>query len=138
MDECLGRKALSEALRAAGHEVILHHERFPAGSDDVDWLTALHTHRKEWIVLTKDEQIRKNPLERRAYLAAGVRVFALTSANLSSAQQAGAFRRALGRMIRLAQQAGPYIARVTASGDTKIIDRPKPGRRKKHRFEQKK
>jgi hypothetical protein len=122
-------------LRGAGHEVILHHERFPSGADDVDWLTALHEHRLQWVVLTKDEQIRKNPLERRAYITSGVRVFALTAANLSSSQQASAFLKALRKIVRTAQQPGPYIARVTGSGNAKIIERPKPGGRKKHRME---
>lgn len=101
----------------------------------MEWLTALREHRTKWIVLTKDEQIRKNPLERRAYIKSGVRVFALTAANLSSAQQAKAFVNALRRILRIAQHAGPYIARVTATGNTKIIERPKPGRRKTHRME---
>ncbi len=130
IDECLGGKALSDALRAAGHVVVLHRDYFPAGADDVVWLTALYERRAEWIVLTKDKQIRKRPLEKRALMAAGLRVFALTAADLGTDAQVDAFLKGLRRIGRISRLPGPYIARVTASGDVKIVERPKPGQRK--------
>jgi hypothetical protein len=105
-----------EALRAqAGVEVILHHELFPAGTDDAAWLSALAS-RPDLVVLTKDTRIRRRTLERDALIAAKLRVFALSSGNLSGADQAAALVRALGRIRRLARQPGPFIARVTATG----------------------
>lgn len=131
----MGAKALPDALRAEGHTVVLHGDYFHQGISDVAWLTMLRAHRDEWIVLTKDDHIRKNPLEKQAYIESGLRVFALTNAGLSSDRQAAAFRTALRRIIRIAQLPGPYIAIVTASGIVKVIERPRPGRRKKHRTE---
>lgn len=130
IDECLGGKALAEALRAAGHVVILHRDRFPAGIDDVQWLSALHERRTDWIVLTKDKQIRKRPLEKLALMTAGLRVFALTAGDLGTDAQVDAFLRGLRRIARISRLQGPYIARVTASGDVKVVERPKAGRRK--------
>lgn len=130
IDECLGGKALSDALCAAGHVVVLHRDYFPAGADDVVWLTALHERRADWIVLTKDKQIRKRPLEKQALMAAGLRVFALTAADLGTDAQVDAFLKGLRRIGRISRLPGPYIARVTASGDVKIVERPKPGQRK--------
>lgn len=130
VDECLGGKALSHALRAAGHFVILHRDHFPAGADDVAWLSALRDRRSEWIVLTKDKQIRKRPLEKQALMAAGLRVFALTAGDLGTDAQVDAFMRGLRRIGRISRLPGPYIARVTAGGDVKIVERPKPGQRK--------
>ena len=55
--------------------------------------------------------------ERDAMEAAKLRVFALSAANLSGDQQAAAFIRALPKIRRLASnKAGPFIARVTATG----------------------
>jgi hypothetical protein len=119
---------------SAGHLVHLHSSVFAAGVDDTEWLSTLRPHRDSWIVLTKDKQIRTRPLERQAMMAAGLRVFALTSANHPSAEQAGIFVRALDKIRRIAKQPGPFIARVSASGHVKIIDKPKPGRRKRRRF----
>jgi hypothetical protein len=115
IDECLGRGAVPAALRAAGAVVLLHHELFPSGTDDEAWLSAL-VGRSDLVVLTKDSRIRRRVLERRALEAARLRVFVLSAGNLSGAQQAAAFVRALPKIRRLAQQPGPFIANVTATG----------------------
>ena len=115
VDECLGRYAVPDALKAAGARVVLHHELFPTGADDESWLRAL-AHRSDVIVLTKDSRIRRRLLERQALEKAKLRVFALSAGNLSGADQAAAFVRALPRIRRLSKQPGPFIARVTATG----------------------
>jgi hypothetical protein len=120
IDECLGRYAVPRALRAAGVEVILHHELFAAGIDDADWLRVLGR-RPELIVLTKDTRIRRRQLERVALETAKLRVFALSAGNLSGADQAAAFVRALPHIRRLVQHHGPFVARVTATGATELI-----------------
>jgi predicted nuclease of predicted toxin-antitoxin system len=104
-----------DGLRAAGVHVILHHELFPAGTDDEAWLRSLAGH-ADAVVLTKDSRIRKRALERQALTAARLRVFALSAGNLSGEDQAKAFVRALPKIRRLAQTPGPFIARVTATG----------------------
>ena len=134
IDECLGRKALPDALRAAGHDVVLHHEHFGPGADDVDWLTALFDQRETWVVVTKDKKIKKRPLEKQALMASGLRVFALTAGELTFDAQANAFVRGLRRIVRISKQSGPYIALVTASGSVNLVERPKPGLRKKRRM----
>ena len=134
IDECLGRKVLPDALRAAGHDIVLHHERFDSGADDVEWLTGLRDEREAYVVLTKDKKINKRPLEKRALMAAGLRVFALTAGELTFEAQADAFVRGLRRIVRVSKLPGPYIALVTASGFVRLIERPKPGLRKKRRM----
>lgn len=115
VDECLGRHAVPDALRAEGVTVTLHHELFPQGTDDADWLSALASH-ADLVVLTKDTRIRRRTIERQAMEAAGLKVFALSSGNLPGADQAAAFVRALPKIRRLARTPGPFIARVTATG----------------------
>jgi hypothetical protein len=60
-------------------------------------------------------------LERQAFEAAGLRVFALSAANLPGAEQAAAFARALPRIRRLSATQGPFVARVTASGAVDLL-----------------
>jgi predicted nuclease of predicted toxin-antitoxin system len=121
LDECLGRLAVPEALRAAGATVVCHHELFTTGTDDQEWLAALAAH-PDWIVLTKDSRIRHRKLEFRALATAGLRVFVLTSANLSGAEQGDAFVRALRRIRRLGVRPGPFIARVTRFGSVQVLE----------------
>ena len=115
VDECLGRRAVPNALKAAGVMVVLHHELFPGGTDDAAWLRAL-ADRPDLLVLTKDTRIRRRVIEREALQAAGLKVFALSSGNLPGADQAAAFVRALPKIRRFARARGPFIARVTATG----------------------
>lgn len=77
---------MAEALRAAGATVELHRDHFAPDAPDVEWLT--EAGRRGWVVLTKDDAIRRNPLERRALLAANVRAFILTSQSMSGPDMA--------------------------------------------------
>ena len=120
VDECLGRYAVPEALRAQGLDVKLHSELFSAGVDDATWLSSLSS-QPHIAVLSKDRQIRKRTIEHDAVISGRVRLFILTAAGLNGREQAEAFVAAHKRIIRCAQQPGPFIAAVTASGGVKII-----------------
>jgi PIN like domain len=120
VDECLGRYAVPEALRAAGLTVVCHHTLFLEGTDDAEWLRQLATH-PDWLIFTKDGQIRRRPLEALAFRKAGLRVFALTSANRSGLEQAHAFVRALPKIRRLASRRGPFIAKVLSGGAVRVL-----------------
>lgn len=74
------------------------------------------------MLITKDKNIRKRPLELRAMQNAGVRAFFLTGGNLSGADQARVFKEALPAMLRLLRRRpGPFIARVTSEGNVALI-----------------
>jgi hypothetical protein len=75
--------------------------------------------------LTKDTRIHKRTIEMDALMASGLRVFALTAGNLSGADQASAFVRALRRIHRFAQMRGPFVARVTATGRVTLVAGPR-------------
>lgn len=70
IDRSLGRKYVAEALRTAGATVEVHDDHFPQTTPDVDWLAEVG--RRGWVVLSKDERIRRNRIEREA-LEAGRR-----------------------------------------------------------------
>src|SRR5262249_54932445 len=64
IDRSLGRKKVPEALRAAGLEVRVHDELFPQGTQDVVWLSEAGAN--GWVVVTRDDRIRYNQLEKQA------------------------------------------------------------------------
>lgn len=82
---------------------------------DIDWIRDA-TQAGE-VLLTGDKAIAKRPLEARAVIAAGARVFALGTSQLTGPDKAqrfldhqqAIFRRALSRP-------GPYVVSVTAHG----------------------
>jgi uncharacterized protein with PIN domain len=130
VDECLGRHFVADALRDAGAHVEVHHEHFPSGALDADWLSIVGE--RKWIVLTKDRHIRRRALEVQAIVNARVRAFVLTAADLTGPEQAVAFVRALRKMNRIASASpGPLIGRVGESGGVSIL--PLPSSRSKKR-----
>src|SRR5262249_5105997 len=64
IDRSLGRKKVPDALRAAGLDVRVHDELFPQATEDVVWLTEAAA--KRWVVVTRDDRIRYNELEKQA------------------------------------------------------------------------
>jgi hypothetical protein len=75
-----------EALRAAGVEIRVHDEVFPQGTEDVVWLREAGVNR--WIVITRDDRIRYNQLEKQAVTAARLRFFTITSSSLTGDEAA--------------------------------------------------
>lgn len=113
---------VADALRAEGLNVVLHDEVFPQGTPDEQWLPALG--RRGWVLLTKDDRIRSTTGQRDILLAAGVRAFILSGANLPGPAMAEAFRTAARRMQRVTLgERGPFIARVTPSGEVRLLVR---------------
>lgn len=120
VDYSLGGIAVPNALKAAGAAVEIHLNCFRADMPDPELLSEIGS--RGWIFLSKDSNIRRRPLESGALLTAGVRAFILSSGNLRGGEQAEAFVRALPAMVKIcASRPGPFIARVTRSGDVAII-----------------
>ena len=71
VDRSLGGKLVPEALRAAGRSVAVHDELFASDTPDTTWIPEVSQRR--WVILTKDENIARNPLELEALLYAGAR-----------------------------------------------------------------
>lgn len=69
-----------------------------------------------WIVLTKDDAIRRRPAERDALIEATVRVFCLTNRNMRAAAQTGRFVSNRHRILRQARKPGPYTYGVYEAG----------------------
>lgn len=67
LDHQIGRYQVAETLRAAGAKVEVHLDHFAGAMPDTDWIPEVA--RRGWVLITKDQHIRRNPLEREAYRA---------------------------------------------------------------------
>ena len=82
-------------------------ERVAQELDDERWLADAGAH--SWVVLMKDDAIRRRPAERDALAAAEVRAFCLTNAQLRAKEQTTRFVSNIARIQRQAKNPGPYI-----------------------------
>src|SRR5438093_398009 len=103
VDRSLG-KSIAEGLRACGLTVhtmaSVYGEKQAQRLKDEVWLR--DAGERGWVVLTKDDAIRRRPSERDALIDAGARVFCLTSAQLRGDEQTQRFVSNRHRIIRLA------------------------------------
>jgi hypothetical protein len=117
VDRSLGQ-SIVEGLRAAGLTVhsmadVYGEQKAQLLADEV-WLRDAGDN--DWIVLTKDDAIRRRPAERDALSEAAVRVFCLTNRHLRGAEQLGRFLANRHRILRRARKPGPYIFGVYEKG----------------------
>lgn len=114
LDRCLGT-GVGIALREAGLKIEFHQDHFAEDADDETWITEVG--QRGWVVLTKDKAIRRKPIELLAVQVANVRMFSLSSGNLTGEEMGRVFvqnRLNMGRFIK--NHPAPFIARVTARG----------------------
>jgi hypothetical protein len=111
IDRSLGRRVVPDALRECGLVVhtmaSVYGEQTGQGLRDDTWLRDVG--QRGWIVLMKDDAIRRRPAERDALTEEGVRAFCLTNAQLRGEEQARRFVENRHRILRQARQPGPYI-----------------------------
>ncbi len=117
VDRSLGKSIVS-GLRAAGLRVfsmadVYGEETAQLLADEI-WLR--DAGEKDWIVLTKDDAIRRRPAERDALVEAAVRVFCLTNRNMRAVAQTERFVANRHRILRQARKPGPYIYGVYEAG----------------------
>ena len=114
---------MPDALRAAGLEIRVHDDLFPPGTQDVVWLREAGAH--GWVVITRDDRIRYNQLEKEAVLAAKLRFFSITSSSLTGEEAADLILKALGAISRLCGQHSRqgFIAKISRGPDVKLIEK---------------
>jgi hypothetical protein len=115
IDRCLGKKSIPDILRAAGISVEIHDNHFDKGALDVDWLPQVGE--QGWIVLTKDDKISKNQLERIAVARAQIKMFVLASQRLPGKDMAAIFLKAIVPMQEFVRKyPAPFIAKIYRDG----------------------
>jgi hypothetical protein len=121
VDRSLGGQIVANALRDMGERVEAHDDHFKADVADKIWLADVGARR--WVVLTKDDRIRRNPMEREALRAAGVAAFFLGRQDLRGDQMAMIVRTALPAMKKaLRRFAVPFMARVTTDAGVSVFE----------------
>lgn len=117
VDRSLG-KSIVAGLRATGLQVFsmadVYGEAAAQLLPDEVWLR--DAGESDWVVLTKDDAIRRRPAERDALTEAEVRVFCLTNRNMRAAAQTERFVANRHRIVRVARKPGPYIYGVYEAG----------------------
>jgi hypothetical protein len=116
VDRCFGRQKVVEALKAAGHQAIPHDALFKQNAKDHEWLPKVA--KLGYVILSFDEHLRTNALERQAIKNSKASVFVFVSKNLIGDEMALAFVKAAGAMRRFAvkHKHQPFIAKVYSSG----------------------
>jgi hypothetical protein len=106
---------LGDALIEAGIPFLAHHQRFSPDARDEDWLA--EAGRQAWIVLTRDQHIRRKPNELEAFKRANVVLFVLSQGNLSATETAKIVIGAYERIVRAAKGARrPAMFTLTREG----------------------
>jgi hypothetical protein len=79
--------------------------------------------RRGWVLITKDENIRRNPLERAAYQEAELRGFIVTGGDMSGEDLAELLVLRLSGMVRrVANKRGPLLFTISRGGTfTKLL-----------------
>jgi hypothetical protein len=115
LDYQIGRYTVADALRAAGAHVEVHIDHFNQAAPDVEWIPEVG--RRGWVLITKDKNIRRNPLERDAYEKARLRGFVLTGADMGGKEMADLLVMCLPGMVRrAASRSGPLLFAVSRVG----------------------
>jgi predicted nuclease of predicted toxin-antitoxin system len=110
-----------EALRAAGHTVYLLSAVFGTGALDPDWLPQVGE--RGWVLITKDKNIRKRPIEMRAHMGTNVRSFVFTAGNMTGEQQGQLLVSAFPKILKILKRtAAPFIAHIRANADVAVLD----------------
>jgi len=125
LDRNFGRYQVAAALRAIGLTVEVHYDHFPEAeegeTDDTYWIKPIAE--KGWVIFTRDREIRRNPLERKAFIDAKARVFNIRNGNATADKVANAIRLAAARIARiLDNDSPPYLVGVSINGDLTFID----------------
>jgi len=122
IDRSLARRDVADALRLSGCIVHTHLEVYGERDEsvsDTEWLELCG--RQGWVVLTMDRRIRWRPPEIAAIRRYGVKLFALTSGNLSAAEQADRFIQHIEAIDVACQSAAPFVYAVRADGIDRIF-----------------
>lgn len=115
LDYQIGRYTVADALRRAGARVEVHIDHFNQAAPDTEWIPEVG--RRGWVLITRDKNIRRNPLERAAYEKAKLRGFVLTGEEMGGEEMAGLLVSCLGGMIRrTADRPGPLLFTISRNG----------------------
>ena len=102
---------MAQAFRDGGHLAELYDDHFPQNAADVEWIPVVVA--RGWVIVSRDQAIHRNPLERAVLFRAGARAFILTSSNVTGVEAGTIFLRHIEKIEALVREKPPpFIARV--------------------------
>lgn len=120
VDRSLGRGLVVEVLRAAKENVHAHDDHFAQDTPDAEWLVEVG--RRQWVVLTKDKNIRSNHLEQVALVKANVACFMLSRGDLTAPVVGKVFVDSLPQIRRaLRRFEVPVAATLSSGGSLRVL-----------------
>lgn len=124
LDENLSSPFIADELRRFRFEwqIELHRTHFPQPRTP-DSEVIGHCGRCGWLLITKDDNIRRNPENKTAAIACAAKIFMFATGN----HQRGEYRAALvagrHRLLRLARKTpGPFFARIRMDGNVELLN----------------
>jgi hypothetical protein len=116
VDRSLGRKAVPEALRADGWDIVTLAEHYGMPLDeqvaDTAWIE--EAAKRCWPILMKDKRIRHRQAEIDAVIEHGARCFVIANGGLPSAEMVNRFVAHKEAIYAVTVAPGPYIYSVQA------------------------
>jgi hypothetical protein len=116
LDRQIGKYVVANALKTAGATVEVHDDHFPQETEDVVWIPAIAA--RGWVLVTRDQHIRYNALERAAYASAKLRGFIVTGKGMGGTEFAELMVACLPQMTRkVARVQGPLLYTISRGGN---------------------
>jgi hypothetical protein len=114
--------ALAAGMQAFGEDVTHLRDQFPQDMPDIDWLQAIG--KRGWVLISRDERIRRNPAERQAVREYSIGMFLLGGKKLDRCRIIQQLVRNWPRIKDFAAKTRrPFIFRIPPTG-TKITAVP--------------
>ena len=108
VDRSLGRIKVPAYLRTAWPVVRTLDDVYGLRPvEDVEWMRDADT--AGWVVVCKDDRIRRRPAERNLLATSSLRVFCLVNGNLTGDLQVARFAAVHDAMVRQAMAPGPWM-----------------------------
>jgi len=106
-------------LKKLGLNVEAHDDHFIPNTPDYEWISKCGE--MNWIIISSDKRIRKNPIEREASIRAKVATFFFTSGEITNQQKIEFFTAALNQIAKIViNQPRPFIARINRDGSAEM------------------
>jgi len=122
VDRSLGGQIIPKGLKKLKLNVVNHDDLFEKTAQDIEWIKLCGE--RKWYILSVDNQIRRNELEKKALKAAKVGAFILTNANKTGVDQLEMIKKALNQIFKIIKDEPlPFIAIILSSGKVDLIEK---------------
>lgn len=119
IDRCLGGINMANFLRELSILVEVHDDHFRKDAQDIDWIREVTN--RGWVILTRDESIGRNNLEKLAVFDAKARLFALVSKQATHRLLRDIMQKAYPNILDfLEKNNAPFMSKVYRDGKVKL------------------